>query len=142
MNDRIFIDTNILVYAHGKEDAQKRACSQKLVFEAIQSGNGVLSPQVLSEFFVTVTRKIPQPLSMEVARKEMSLLSILTTVDEDATLVLRAVDIMGTWKTSFWDAKILAAAERANCSILYSEDLSHQQFYGTVQVINPYLNSE
>jgi predicted nucleic acid-binding protein len=132
------MDTNILVYAHEKEDDQKQARSQKLVLDAIQSGNGVISPQVLSEFYVTVTRKIAEPLGAEVARKELSLLSILSTVDEDATLVLRAVDLMNQWKTSFWDAKILAAAERASCSVLYSEDLSHEQHFGSVQVLNPY----
>ena len=141
MSDKFFLDTNILVYAHDVEDTVKQARSQELIYGAIREGNGVISPQVLSEFFVSVTRKIAEPISEPTARREMILLSCLCTVDEDATMVIRALDIKSRWTVSYWDALILAAAERAECTVLYSEDLSHKQLYGDIRVLNPFRDT-
>lgn len=138
MSGKFFLDTNILVYAHDVSDPSKRDRSRELVYEAIRTGNGVMSPQVLSEFFVTVTRKIEVPIPEEHARKEILLLSTICSVDLDATLVVKALDMRQRWGVSYWDAMILAAAERGKCAIVYSEDLSHEQRYGGVQVINPF----
>lgn len=138
MSGKFFLDTNILVYAHDVSDPDKRNRSRELVFEAIRTGDGVMSPQVLSEFFVTVTRKIEVPIPEEQARKVILLLRPICSVDLDATLVVKAVDVRKRWKVNYWDAMILAAAERGECAIVYSEDLSHEQHYGGVQVINPY----
>lgn len=138
MSDRFFIDTNILVYAHDVSEPDKQSKSQDLIFEALRSGEGVISPQVLSEFFVTVTRKIEEPVPEEKARREIVLLGPLCTVDLDATLVVRALDVRKRWGVNYWDAMILAAAERGACTILYSEDLSDGQLYGDVRVTNPF----
>lgn len=141
MRDKFFLDTNILVYAHDVEDTGKQTRSRELIYRAVREGNGVISPQVLSEFFVTVTRKIAEPISEPTARREMILLSCLCSVDQDATMVIRALDMKSRWTVSYWDALILAAAERAECKVLYSEDLSHQQFYGDIQVFDPFRDT-
>ncbi len=136
--NNVFLDTNIFVYAHDFEAEEKRETSRQLIYQTLQEGTGVISPQVLSEFFVTVTRKIAQPLSIAHAKREISLLSVMATVDLDATLVVRAVEMLQQWQVSYWDALILASAERAGCETLYSEDLADGEKYGTVVVCNPY----
>ena len=117
---------------------EKKARSQELIFQSLRDGTGVISPQVLSEFFVTVTQKVAKRLAVDHARTEILLLATMATVDLDATLVVRAVDLKETWQVSYWDGLILAAAERAECDIVYSEDLSDGQSYGSVTVRNPY----
>ncbi len=138
MPGRVFFDTNILVYAHDSESPEKKARSQELIFQSLRDGTGVISPQVLSEFFVTVTQKVAKRLAVDHARAEILLLATMATVDLDATLVVRAVDLKEKWQVSYWDGLILAAAERAECDIVYSEDLSAGQSYGSVTVRNPY----
>ena len=138
MPDKVFFDTNVLVYAHDLESAEKKAKSQGLIFESLRAGRGVISAQVLSEFFVTITRKVKKPMTVEQARREIVLLSAMETVDIDATLVVRAVDMKERWKLNYWDALILGSAERAGCQTVYSEDLSDGQTYGDVTVRNPY----
>ena len=137
--DKVFFDTNILVYAHDSASPKKQATSRALLFHSLREGTGVISPQVLSEFFVTVTQKVAQPLTEERARKEIVLLSTIASIDLDATLVIRAIEMKKRWQLSYWDALILAAAERADCNVVYSEDLSDGQTYGQVRVINPYM---
>ena len=109
MPDKVFFDTNILVYAHDSSSSSKKNVSQEL-----------------------------KPLSAAQARKEILLLSNMATVDIDPTLVVRAIEIHEKWQLSYWDALILASAERAGCSTVYSEDLSDGQSYGAVTVRNPY----
>ena len=137
MSGSFFLDTNILVYAHDASEPAKQSKSQDLIFAAVRCGLGVISPQVLSEFFVTVTRKIATPLSELQARKAVGLLSPLCTVDLDVTLILQALNVRERWGVNYWDAMILAAAGRGGCPVLYSEDLSNDQLYGDVRVVNP-----
>ncbi len=138
MPDKVFFDTNVLVYAHDSSSSIKKNASQELIFRSMRDGSGVISSQVLSEFFVTVTKKTAKPLSAAQARKEILLLSNMETVDIDPTLVVRAIEIHEKWQLSYWDSLILSSAERAGCSTLYSEDLSDGQSYGAVTVRNPY----
>ena len=138
MSDKFFLDTNILVYAHDSEDLDKQRRSQELVEKALRTGDGLISPQVLSEYYVTVTKKIQTPLSEDVAKREINVLSDLCRIDLDATLVRKALDLKARWKLSYWDALILSAAERGSCTILYSEDLSHGQKIENILVQNPF----
>ena len=138
MTDKVFLDTNVLVYAHDEGAPEKRDRSRQLIFESMRNGSGVISAQVLSEFFVTVTRKAQVPMTADRAKKEIVLLSTMETIDVDSTLVVRAVDMAERWRVSYWDALVLAAAERAGCRTLYSEDLADGQSYGSVTVRNPY----
>ncbi len=138
MPDKVFFDTNVLVYAHDSTSPNKKAKSQDLLFQSLRDNTGAVSPQVLSEFFVTITQKIKTPLTVSQARIEVELLSVMATVDLDATLVIRAIDHQVRWQLSYWDSLIIAAAERAGCRTIYSEDLSDGQSYGPVTVCNPY----
>ncbi|MBT3296287.1 MAG: PIN domain-containing protein [Verrucomicrobia bacterium] len=138
MPAKVFLDANIIVYAHDRARPDRRAQSQAILFESLRNGTGVISSQVLSEFFVTITQKVKQPMSSAAAKKEIVLLSTLETVDIDATLVVEAVNIKERWQLSYWDALILAAAERAGCGTVYSEDMSDGQHYGSLVVCNPF----
>lgn len=131
-----FLDTNVLVYAYDGADEAKQQRSLELI-ASLGHAEIVISAQVLSEFFVAVQR-LDTPLSPEDARAATRSLSHLRTISVDAALVGRALDIHERWQPSYWDGLIVAAAERAGASTLYSEDLSHGQRFGEIEVRNPY----
>ncbi len=138
MSDRYFLDINIIVYAHDNKYPYKQKKAQELIFNGMRENIAVISAQVLSEFFVTVTKQTKQNYSAAAAKHEIMLLSYLQVVDIDFDLVVRAVSIKDLHNLSYWDSLILSAAERSDCGILYSEDLSHGQKYGEVKCINPF----
>jgi predicted nucleic acid-binding protein len=134
-----FVDTNILVYAYDRSAREKHVLAAQLVEECWENGNGCLSIQVLQEFYVTVTRKITTPLDPQTARQLVVDLAHWRYHTPEADDVLQAIDIQQTYRLSFWDAMLLQSAARLGCTHLLSEDLSHGQTYGTVQVINPFI---
>ena len=138
--DKYFIDTNILVYAHDSQSPQKQTKAQEVIFNGLRFGTGVISTQVLSEFFVTITRKIKKPLSPLKAKKEIILLSNLEIIDVDPPMITHAIDIQLRWKISYWDSLILSAAQRAQCSYIYSEDFADGQNYGFIKIRNIFLS--
>lgn len=138
MNGKAFIDTNVIVYAHDSASPDKRDKARAIIAEGIGSENAAISTQVLSEFYVTITQKVQMPLSSHAARKEVILLSALEVVDIDMPLVARAIEIRERWQISYWDSLIVAAAERAGCSKVLSEDFSDGQVYGGVTVRDPF----
>jgi predicted nucleic acid-binding protein len=139
MKDKFFIDTNVLVYANDRMERAKHERAKQILLNGIADENIALSAQVLSEFYVTVTRKIQIKLPENIARKEILLLKAVDIVEIDFHLVLRAVDISTQNGLSFWDSLIVAAAEKSKCTVLYSEDLNHNQRIDSVTVINPFL---
>ena len=140
MNGKYFIDTNVIVYGHDRDYPSKQIRAQEIIFSGMRGNNGVISAQVLGEFFVTITKKIKQKYSVPAAKHEIILLSHLEVVEIDYDLVIRAVSIQDLFQLSYWDGLILAAAERADCDTLYSEDLSHGQKYAGIQCINPFTD--
>jgi predicted nucleic acid-binding protein len=139
MPDKYFVDTNILIYAHDRSQGIKHERARQLVERLWTSGHGVLSTQVLQELCVNLRRKVAHPLSMiEIRRLVDDYLSWQIVVNSPEAIV-QALDIEARYKTSFWDALILQAAEQSGAAILYSEDLAARQIYGSVQVINPLL---
>ena len=138
MNNNVFFDTNILVYAYDTHDPEKQETAKKLLIENIRQERGYVSVQVFGEFFNVVTKRIPQPLSIQQAKKTIEFLSILNTVEIDMSLVHRAIDTHEKYQTSYWDSLVIAAAERANCSTLYSEDMNEEQLYHQIRVKNPF----
>ncbi len=137
MSDKYFVDTNILVYAHDRTAGVKHRRAQQLLERLWDSGQGVLSTQVLQELCINLRRMARNPLPVDEVRlliREYSTWEIVINTSES---VLLALDIENRYKTSFWDALILQAAERSGAIILYSEDLSAGQRYGAVQVVNP-----
>ena len=140
MSGKYFIDTNIIVYAHDSDYPDKQISAQKIIFDGMRGNKGVISAQVLSELFVTITKKIKQKYSVPAAKHEILLLSHLSVVDIDYDLVIRAVSTQNQYQLSYWDSLIVAAAERSDCDTLYSEDLSHGQKYFGIKCINPFIN--
>jgi predicted nucleic acid-binding protein len=137
--NRQFVDTNILVYAHDVTAGDKHSRARDLVEELWQTRQGCLSVQVLQEFFVTTTRKIPKPLHAEAAARIIDDLAHWHLHAPAAADVLAATDIHQRTGASFWDAMILRSAKELGCDILHSEDLSPGQDYAGVQVRNPFL---
>ncbi len=99
---------------------------------------GLLSTQVLQEFLVTVTRKIPKPMSLAAAKDIVSSLLAWEVVVNDGPAILRAADLMARYRLSFWDSLIVQAAVDGGASALYSEDLTHGQSIRGVAVVNPF----
>jgi predicted nucleic acid-binding protein len=137
MPDKYFVDTNILIYAHDRSTGLKHERARQLVERLWISGQGVLSTQVLQELCINLRRKIARPLPVEEVRGLIQdYLSWEIVVNTPAS-VLQALEIEVRYKTSFWDALVLQAAESSGAAILYSEDLAAGQKYGPVRVINP-----
>jgi len=140
MNDRCFVDTNILIYAHDRTTGAKHVRARILLEQLWDSGRGVLSTQVLQELCMNLRRKAGNPLPVEEVRqliREYSTWKVITNTPES---VLKALDIEMRYKTSFWDALILQAAADAGATVLYSEDLAAGQRYGSIQVVNPLID--
>ncbi|MBC7821552.1 MAG: PIN domain-containing protein [Planctomycetaceae bacterium] len=138
MGDKVFFDTNVLVYAYDQRDPNKQSQAQALLLKATQSQTAVLSAQVLGEFFVVVTRKIPQPMTSSEAAEVIAELGAMDVMPLDLSLVQRAIATQQTYGVSYWDSLIIAAAERAGCVRIFSEDLNSGQLYHGVEVQNPF----
>jgi predicted nucleic acid-binding protein len=139
MPGKYFVDTNILVYAHDRSAGMKYQRANELLEHLWMTGEGVVSTQVLQELCVNLRRKARSPFSLSEMRSlVLNYLSWHVVVNGQES-TLRALEIEQRHKISFWDALILQAAEKGGASIVYSEDLSDGQKYGSVQVINPLL---
>lgn len=136
MNGKVFLDSNILVYGQDVRQPEKQRVAQELAAQLVESGAGVISTQVLQEFYVTVTSKIGiAPLGAKAVLKTFSAFEVVQVTPE---LVEEAVDCSILNRLSFWDALIVAAAEAAGCTILYSEDFNAGQIILGVKVVNPF----
>ncbi len=138
MSDKVFFDSNILIYVYDTRDPIKQSQAQELLLNATQSQTAVLSAQVLGEFFVVVTRKIRQPMSPSEAAEVIAELGALEVMPLDFSLVQRAIVTQQKYGTSYWDSLIISAAERAGCVRIYSEDLNNGQLYHGIEVQNPF----
>ncbi len=140
MNDKYFIDTNIFVYAFNQSEPVKREKAHNLVKRALFEKNGCISYQVIQEFINVATRKFLVPFSVSDCQKYLdNVLAPLCTIFSNIEIYHRALDIMERWKYSFYDSLIIAAAIQAECNILYSEDLQHQQKIQSLSIINPFI---
>ncbi|MCC7202357.1 MAG: PIN domain-containing protein [Nitrospirae bacterium] len=138
MSDRLFFDTNILVYAFDKSDTEKHNISARLIKTAFENRNGHISTQVLQEFFVVTTQKIEKTLTINEARDIINDFPVWTVVDTNLQVILQAIEVMKEYHLSFRDSLIVCTAKVAGCNIIYTEDLSHQQIIGNTRIINPY----
>ncbi len=136
MNARSFFDTNILVYADDKRAAAKQNRAIDLVAEHRRNGTGVVSLQVLQEYFVTVTRKLN--VDSRLARRKVEILSEFDVVVPEVADILAAIDLHRLYAFSFWDALVLRSAQQAGCSVLLSEDFQHDRTVDGIQVVNPF----
>jgi predicted nucleic acid-binding protein len=139
VTDKYFVDTNILIYAHDRSTGVKHERASRLIEQLWTSGQGVLSTQVLQELCVNLRRKVAPPLPVDEIRRLVQDYLSWEIVVNGPESAIQALEIEARYKTSFWDALILQAAEQSGAAILYSEDLSTRQRYGAVQVVNPLL---
>lgn len=137
MSDRVFVDTNILVYANDTSAGDKHEKAKKIVADLWASGLGVLSTQVLQEFYNAVTRKVPKPIAIEQARKQVSDLSKWELVVVGVDDILDAIDIQERHGFSFRDCLIISTAVTGDAKVLMTEDLSDGQDIRGVRVTNP-----
>jgi predicted nucleic acid-binding protein len=138
MSDKAFIDTNILIYAHDVDAAEKHQIA-KLVLQTLWAERtGVLSTQVLQEFYVNVTRKIQAPLSKDLARLVVSSYAIWC-VDTTPAEISAAFRIEDEARIGFWDALIVSAAAKSGATRILSEDLSAGQRIAGILVENPFV---
>jgi predicted nucleic acid-binding protein len=137
--NRTFVDTNVLVYAYDVSAARKRLEAREILADLWRSGLGVVSTQVLQEFFVTVTRKLPKAMDLTSAREVVSDLMKWDLVTVYGDLILEAIDLHKTHGYSFWDSLIISAAVDADCKVLLSEDLSSGDSIGTLTIVNPFV---
>ena len=133
-----FVDTNVLIYAHDQSAGPRHEQAKQLLQELWESRNGCLSVQVLQEFYVNVTQKVPKPLAPEATAQIIADLSTWQVHQPGAKDVLDAITLQGRYQLSFWDAMIVASAMALGCEILWSEDLNPGQNFATVAVRNPF----
>ncbi len=138
MSDKYFVDTNILMYAHDTAAGAKHARARALVEDLWESRWGVVSTQVLQELAVNLRRKAKNPLDAKATRDVVSDYLAWQVVVNGGGSILEALDIEARFQVSFWDALVIQAAQAGGADVLYSEDLSDGQRYGTVKVENPF----
>jgi predicted nucleic acid-binding protein len=135
MPDRVFIDTNIFVYAQDAGTPKKQRKSREVIARLAESGDGVISTQVLQEFFAAATRKLAvEPL---VAKGVLKTFTVFEIVQVSTALIQEAIDCSILNQLSFWDSLIFSAAASAGCSEVLSEDLNPGQTILGVKVRNP-----
>lgn len=138
MSDKVFFDTNILVYANDSAEPWKQKIARNLIKNALKVQSAVISIQVLNEFWVTVTQKIKTPLPESVAEKELELFELMEIVDLRLSIFQDALKMKKLFSLSFWDSLILSAANAANSKIVYSEDMQDGQIVSAMKIVNPF----
>ena len=139
MKDSIFVDTNILVYAHDLEAGNKHEVAAKTISQLWERKNGVLSTQVLQEFYVTLTRKMFRPLKKVTARRVLQSYFSWQVVINDPQIIMQASEIEEAYNISFWDALIVSAAYSKNAATILTEDLTHGQYIEGILIENPFI---
>src|ERR1700722_6636654 len=137
MSDKTFVDTNILIYAYDADAKAKHAIAKNILRELWAERTGVLSMQVLQEFYVNVTRKLTTPLPKETARlvvNSYSMWCVETTPAEIST----AFRIEDESRIGFWDALIIASAAKSGAIRIISEDLNAAQMISGLHIENPF----
>ena len=137
MTDKTFIDTNVLIYAHDVDAKAKHEIAQSLLRELWSHRTGVLSLQVLQEFYVNVTRKIASPLPRDLARLAVNSYSIWCTETTPAEIAA-AFRIEDESRIGFWDALIVASAAKSGSVRILSEDLNARQIIAGIRIENPF----
>lgn len=138
MSDKVFLDTNIIVYAHDRSSGDKHAVAREIMERLWESRKGVISVQILQEFFVCVTQKIAKPLVIKNARTILEYLSNWDVVVNDKYITLKAIDLQEKYRFSFWDSLVIQAAIQGQARILFSEDLPDGQVIKDVKILNPF----
>jgi len=137
MSARSFFDTNVLIYADDKAAPAKQRRALDLIAQHRRAGTGVVSLQVLQEYFVVITRKLL--VDSRVARRKVELLAELDVAAPDVADVLAAIDLHRLHGLSFWDALILRSAKQSGCRVVFSEDMQEAREIDGLRIENPFL---
>jgi predicted nucleic acid-binding protein len=139
MADRILLDTNVVVYAYDRSEPEKQARAFKILERLQDTGSGVLTTQVLAEFFTVVTRKLRIPLGLKESARQVELLARSWPVFDVTTFtVIEAVRGVQVYHMSYWDAQIWASALLNQVSIVFSEDFRTGSVVEGVRFVNPF----
>jgi len=133
-----FVDTNVLVYAEDRDAKTKHDVARDLVLQLWNAREGVLSVQVLQEFYVNATRKLKKPMTAARALDIVQEYLAWTVIENTGRLLVDAVRLQQKAQLSLWDALVVQAAIDAGCDRLYSEDLNAGQRFGPVLIVNPF----
>ena len=137
---KVFIDTNILIYALDQANPEKQAKARALLKSLQESSSGVVSTQVFQEFYVVATSKLK--VNALLAKKMIAYLANFETVTVDLPMIKQAIDILSADQISFWDALIVSSAKASGCRVIWTEDLNHHQLIKGVIIKNPFLVGE
>jgi predicted nucleic acid-binding protein len=138
---RSFFDTNVLLYLFDNSVPEKKARAQEVFSAESEAGRAVLSTQVLQEFYVNATRKLAEPLPVEIAEAQVRDFARLPLVRVDEAMILAAIERHRSMSFSFWDALVVEAALKAGSGRLLTEDLQHGQQIEGLMVENPFLKN-
>lgn len=133
-----FVDTNVLVYAHDRSEGRKHEIAQQILRELWKTQTGVVSTQVLQEFYAVATRKLDPPLSRPAARRLVADYGEWCTMPADPQLIVSASVLEEAHQLSWWDALIVEAALRSGAATLLTEDMQDGQRFGAMVVRNPF----
>jgi predicted nucleic acid-binding protein len=136
MTERVFLDTNVILYADDRSAGAKRLRAIELLRDVVGKGVAVLSTQVLQEYFAVATRKLRVP--PEVARSKVDALAQLDVVLIRPEIIVAAIDLHRLYALSFWDALIVKCASVAGCTRVFSEDMQHGALVDGVVIVNPF----
>jgi predicted nucleic acid-binding protein len=141
MSARFFLDTNIFVYSFDRSSAAKSRRATQLIREAVSTSKGIVSYQVVQEFFNVALRRFAHPMSVPEAEQYLgTVLRPLLAVQSSPALISEALLLTARHRLSWYDSLIVAAALEGSCQILYSEDLQHGQQFGQLKVENPFAD--
>ena len=137
MSDRTFVDTNVLIYAHDVDAKAKHEVAKGVLRELWRQRTGVLSMQVLQEFYVNVTQKIATPLPKEAARRVVNSYA-LWCIESTPAEIATAFRLEDESRIGFWDALIVASAVKSGAVAILSEDLNAKQIISGIRIENPF----
>jgi len=138
MSVRSFFDTNILLYTDDKSAPAKQKRAIALIAEHRRAGSGVVSLQVLQEYFVAATRKFH--VEATIARRKLELLAEFDVASPGVPDILAAIDLHRLHNFSFWDSLILQAAKQTGCRVLLTEDFQSGREIDGIRIVNPFVS--
>jgi len=138
LDDKTFIDTNIIIYAYDVSAGKKHQTAGDILADLWNSGRGIISTQVLQEFFVNVVQKIPKPMNRQKAREVVKDFLKWHVVVNTGDSIIEAIDISIKYGYTFWDSLIIEAAIAGGASVLISEDLQDGQVISGITIKNPF----